>query len=69
MADIISYPETTTQGSISFLSFNSPELFSLEVFLQMAAKLPGETQKAFMPFQYGSGSYLYVCIRMWENGR
>lgn len=68
MADIISYPETTTQGSISFLSF-IPELFSLEVFLQMAAKLPGETQKAFMAFQYGSGSYLYVCFRLWENGR
>lgn len=69
MAGIISYPTTTTRGSISFLSSNSSELFSLEVFSQMVTNLPRETQEAFMAFQRGSGCYLYVYITMLENGR
>lgn len=45
MADVILYPSTTTLCSISFSSFNSTELFALQVLRQMVNKLLGDAQK------------------------
>lgn len=70
MADVILYPSTTTQCSISFHPSVPPNCSRFRYSSKRVNKLLGDTQKplwlSLLFIQYGPGFYLSIFILCWK---